>query len=412
MSTTPTTNFAPLLLLFGCVRAANFRPDGSFTILQVADMHINNGARTACRDVADDAYLCTDLNTTDFVRRAIQSVKPDLVVFTGDNVECSFGTEPCADLTASLKLAFSPAIEAAVPWVATLGNHDALGSPQGQRAAVMQELAKLPGFAAALAQRALYNGAGTFALHVDAPRGSTGGITLLVLDSGGDLSLSDYDCLHNDQLNWLEAAAADARLRAADKPSQAAICFFHIPLPEYAELLREGVNISGVNQQSIGYSLHDGGAAFAAIERARNIKAVFVGHDHVNDYCGLFRGVQLCYGGGAGYHAYGLPNWQRRVRVVRAREFGRRIESWKVLDERYAPIAPSQATASKARKRLTPIDCEVLWAADGPGERADDCARMPRARRHPPAPELARGVAGSYPPWSERSASALRALSK
>ena len=28
------------------------------------------------------------------------------------------------------------------------------------------------------------------------------------------------------------------------------------------------------------------------------------GHDHNNDYCGNWKGIELCYGGGAGFHAY------------------------------------------------------------------------------------------------------------
>ena len=45
---------------------------------------------------------------------------------------------------------------------------------------------------------------------------------------------------------------------------------------------------------------------------------VNVGHDHVNDYCVNWKGVDLCYGGGCGFGAgaYGKTGWARRARVI------------------------------------------------------------------------------------------------
>ena len=44
---------------------------------------------------------------------------------------------------------------------------------------------------------------------------------------------------------------------------------------------------------------------FTSLLEAGEVKAAFAGHDHVNDYCGSLLGINLCYGGGTGYHAYG-----------------------------------------------------------------------------------------------------------
>ena len=86
-----------------------------------------------------------------------------------------------------------------------------------------------------------------------------------------------------------------------------------------------------------------------------NVKAAFIGHDHVNDFCGNLKGVWFCYGGGFGYHAYGRPNWHRRARVIEAKlGKGRdtwtgveRIKTWKRLDD----------------EDLSKIDEQVLWEA-------------------------------------------------
>ena len=55
---------------------------------------------------------------------------------------------------------------------------------------------------------------------------------------------------------------------------------------------------------------------FTTLFSARDVKALLVGHDHSNDFCGDLFGIKLCYGGGIGYHAYGLAGWPRRARVV------------------------------------------------------------------------------------------------
>lgn len=61
-----------------------FKYDGTFKILQVADMHFGMGKVTSCRDVlASEFEFCSDLNTTLFLKRMIEAEKPDFIAFTG-----------------------------------------------------------------------------------------------------------------------------------------------------------------------------------------------------------------------------------------------------------------------------------------------------------------------------------------
>ncbi|XP_029130597.1 probable inactive purple acid phosphatase 28 [Cajanus cajan] len=60
-----------------------FRSDGTFKILQVADMHYGTGTMTRCRDVlASEFEFCSDLNTTRFLKRIIQAENPHFIAFT------------------------------------------------------------------------------------------------------------------------------------------------------------------------------------------------------------------------------------------------------------------------------------------------------------------------------------------
>lgn len=67
------------------------------------------------------------------------------------------------------------------------------------------------------------------------------------------------------------------------------------------------------------------------------MRATFVGHDHVNDYCGRYPGDQMmwaCYGGGIGYGTYGRLLSPRRARIVELAYNGTlSAESWKRLDD-------------------------------------------------------------------------------
>lgn len=58
---------------------------------QVADMHYGIGSITRCRDVlASEFEFCSDLNTTQFLKRIIKAENPDFIAFTG-SLLISFG---------------------------------------------------------------------------------------------------------------------------------------------------------------------------------------------------------------------------------------------------------------------------------------------------------------------------------
>lgn len=144
---------------------------------------------------------------------------------------------------------------------------------------------------------------------------------------------------------------------AAQKAPAPGLVYFHIPLPEFAFF--DSSNFTGVKQEGISSPSVNSGF-FTTMVAAGDVKAVFTGHDHVNDFCGQLTGIQLCYGGGFGYHAYGKAGWERRARVVVAtlekteqRGWGdvKSIKTWKRLDDEH----------------LTGVDGRVLWSKTSSG---------------------------------------------
>lgn len=145
----------------------------------------------------------------------------------------------------------------------------------------------------------------------------------------------------------------------AQKQPAPGLVYFHIPLPEYSSF--DASNFTGVKQEGISSASINSGF-FGTMVEAGDVKAVFTGHDHLNDFCGKLTGIQLCYAGGFGYHAYGKAGWSRRARVVSASlektvegewEGVKFIKTWKRLDDQY----------------LSMIDTQVLWNKGLTGKR-------------------------------------------
>ncbi|XP_004242863.3 probable inactive purple acid phosphatase 28 isoform X1 [Solanum lycopersicum] len=344
-----------------------FRSDGTFKILQVADMHYGNGIVTRCRDVLESEFnYCSDLNTTHFLRKMIHIEKPDLIVFTGDNI---FGSS-ATDAAESLFEVFAPAIESGIPWAAVLGNHDQESTMTREE---LMSFISLMDYSVSqtfpmdpMKQLPMTNidGFGNYNLEVRGAPGSylsnSSVLNLYFLDSG-DRAIVDgvrtYNWIRESQLSWLRGLSKrfQGQWKLTDQsleipPLNPALAFFHIPIPE----IRQGPikDIVGTYREYVACSLVNSGVLKTFISM-RDVKAFFIGHDHNNDYCGNLEGMWFCYGGGFGYHGYGVAGWPRRARVIQA-ELGKgkevwmgmeKIRTWKRLDDGV----------------LTKFDEQVLW---------------------------------------------------
>ncbi|KAF2571668.1 hypothetical protein F2Q70_00005305 [Brassica cretica] len=344
-----------------------FRDDGTFKILQVADMHFGMGSITRCIDVTDAEYgYCSDLNTTRFLRRMIEAERPDLIAFTGDNI---FGSST-TDAAESLLQAIGPAIEYGIPWAAILGNHDQESTMN--RAELMTFLS-LMDFSVSQINPPLEDGSergalrsidgfGNYRLRVHGAPGSVLSnstvFDLFFLDSGDRETVQGrrtYGWIKDSQLSWLQDASKQGLKQNMGNFSSnpdPALAFFHIPIPEVRDLWY--TPFIGQFQEGVACSIVQSGVLSTFLSMG-NVKAAFIGHDHVNDFCGNLKGVWFCYGGGFGYHAYGRRNWHRRARLIEAK-LGKgkdtwtgvqRIKTWKRLDD----------------GDLSKIDEQVLWEA-------------------------------------------------
>ncbi|XP_023747798.1 probable inactive purple acid phosphatase 29 [Lactuca sativa] len=325
---------------------------GEFKILQVADMHYADGSKTPCEDVLPDQFPhCSDLNTTDFIQRMIDAESPDLIVFTGDNI---YGPDT-TDAEASMNAAFAPAISSNIPWTAVLGNHDQEStlSRQGVMNHIVQmkhtlSLLNPPGFD-------VIDGFGNYNLQVFGSEGSdfvnNSILNLYFLDSGDYStvpSIPGYGWIKTSQQFWFQETSMELQ-KNTKAPG---LAYFHIPLPEYSEF--DSSNFTGVRQEGISSASVNSGF-FTTMVESGDVKAVFTGHDHLNDFCGELNGINLCYAGGFGYHAYGKAGWSRRSRVVV-------VSLEKESNENWGEVKSIRTWKRLDDEKLTTIDDQILWS--------------------------------------------------
>lgn len=127
------------------------------------------------------------------------------------------------------------------------------------------------------------------------------------------------------------------------------LAFHHIPVPEAFDFAN--MTILGEANEAYGSAEINSGFLTTLVSMG-HVAAAFVGHDHLNDFCGAPVGeVFLCYSGGFGYHAYGLAGWPRHSRVVTTYlnkgnagdwEDVNYIQTWKRLDDANFTIIDEQ----------------------------------------------------------------------
>jgi hypothetical protein len=108
----------------GALRVNN---DGKFKIVQLSDLHMVTGVGV-CKDAMDahGKYLPeseADPLTTNFIGKVLDVEKPDLVVYTGDQLH-----HDIPDSQSALFKVVAPVIDRSIPFAAVFGNHDSEGT--------------------------------------------------------------------------------------------------------------------------------------------------------------------------------------------------------------------------------------------------------------------------------------------
>ena len=294
---------------------------GDFVIMATTDFHFE-----------DDMVLRAKTMNT-FIRN-IEAVKPDLIVLTGDIIESDHQQIDCVRFARMME-------KIGVYWCFVFGNHEARAEKEYHKWFMLHNKTLYPHCLAIQGPEDLF-GYGNYFINIM----DNGKIrqSLVCLDSGRDINddyrFSDglssrtrgYDYIKRNQMKWYESHINALQEKYGIVKS---LMFMHIPIKEYENVFRLDENGKyvptgkceiqyGRQFESIGSSCINSGL-FALIKKLGSTKAVFSGHDHVNDFCAEYDGVKLVYLQCGGYETYtlgdyaGLPekDWMQGATVIK-----------------------------------------------------------------------------------------------
>jgi predicted phosphodiesterase len=281
-----------------------FRPDGKFKIVQFTDVHYQYDSYRS-----DSALV--------LMKSVIASEKPDLIVLTGD-VVCSKNTTKA---WMSLSNVF---IHAKIPWAVVLGNHDA--QYELTKVQIMKTIVGLPYNLTKNGPKNV-SGNGNYVLKVQASNSEKTAAIFYCLDSHMGFhpktNLGSYEWFDFSQIGWYREQSSKFTKQNDGKPLPA-LAFFHIPLPEYKEVVGKSTTVGSQIETICSPDLNSG--MYTAMLEGNDVMGMFAGHDHSNNYIGCLRGICLAYGNVTGRQCYG--DIGRGARVIELYEGQRKFDTW------------------------------------------------------------------------------------
>ncbi len=295
-----------------------FTTDGDFKVMHLTDIHIGGGFMSKA----------VDEKALNAIAAMVTKEKPDLVIATGDiafpvpYVAGTFNNYSGAKAFANLMESLG------VYWDVTFGNHDAEAYSYFDREA-MGRFYEKEDYEYCLFQSGPedVDGVGN---HVIEVKNSEGIITQAIILIDSQAYIKDniiesirgtYDNIHENQVEWYESEIL--RMNAEnEKISDAAVpvrslAFFHIPLVEMADAWNEFTENQYEDTDNFKYVegiIAEGGRLvycglgednlFEKMLELGSTKAMFNGHDHINNTTFEYKGITFSYGYSIDYFAY------------------------------------------------------------------------------------------------------------
>ncbi len=295
-----------------------FRPDGHLRIMQIADTQ---------------ELPIMNPDTVKLIRLAVQNAKPDLVVFTGDQI---YGVIPLfkgeteTKVRKIFKALTAPMEELGIPFIVAFGNHDnQCGISNAQQMQIYLESPMCAGGSYT------DNDTGLFSLPI---KGTDGKIrfNIYLFDSNGEAEPGAYNAIGQEQLQAYQTAREELKEKTGDyvpslvfqhippwevvntivrvpKGTKGAVEAFHAFKDQYFILPSEAVAQGGFMGESPAVPKTQSGQ-FDILAEKGDVFGIFFGHDHINSFVLPYKGIALGYTQGTGFNVYG-PGRKRGVRI-------------------------------------------------------------------------------------------------
>ena len=282
-----------------------FSENGEFKIVQFTDTHYKWGKKAS-----NAAIEC--------ISEIVDAEKPDLVVFTGDQVYSD-------SVALSLRTLVAPLSERNIPFVTIFGNHDSeFDCTHAQMYDVIRSMPENM-----LPER---DGVDSpdFMLKVYPQDTTRVAAALYFMDTHSKSAVPGvhgYAWLLSDQIAWYRNQSDFLTILNGNVPVPS-LAFVHIPIPEYALALNaDKVAMIGTCKESPCVSVLNSGM-FTALKEQGDIMGVFCGHDHDNDFAIMYHDVLLAYGRYSGGNTVYNHLGENGARVIVLTENERNFKTW------------------------------------------------------------------------------------
>ncbi|MBQ8574953.1 MAG: metallophosphoesterase [Clostridia bacterium] len=279
----------------------------------------------------------TSVDTLQFVDDAIEKVKPDFIILTGDQLDVvglwGKGEKAEKNVEIAIRRLFSVIEKHNIPYVLTFGNHDReTGVSNEKQAEVYKTLKNCICFDDFNDGRP---DVGTFNVPVLSSDGERVALNFYVMDTHSKTKGVGYEGVNDKQLEWYRSVGEKLKAENGGDfvPS---MVFQHIPVSNIMELFKEvpkgtkGAQCDFVKGNSKYWILDEeklfhnytygetpsmtlGTKQFDAMKAQGDVFAMYFGHDHYNSFAGKVDGIDLGYCPGMGYNAYGTKHRAFRV---------------------------------------------------------------------------------------------------
>lgn len=297
-----------------------FNSDHKFKIMQIADTQ---------------EIPAVSPDTLSLINNALDREKPDLVIFTGDQIKGyskKFKKDP-AIIEGTIDILVEPIAKRNIPFMVTYGNHDAQCGVDNR--GQYKFYAKYDNFISGDLRNS--DDVGTADIQIYSSTEDKPVFELYIIDSHGKAKDgTGYAPVDKKQIEWY--VSRREQLKAENGDYLPSLVFQHIPVPEFFDVIKKvpkgtkgAVPAYGaheneyfvLNDETIaegGFMLESPASPdvntgeFEAMSEKGDVLGIYVGHDHNNSFVVKYKGVDLGYTQGAGFNVYG-PGENRGVRI-------------------------------------------------------------------------------------------------
>ncbi len=297
-----------------------FNSDHKFKIMQIADTQ---------------EIPAVSPDTLSLINNALDREKPDLVIFTGDQIKGyskKFKKDP-AIIESTIDILVEPIAKRNIPFMVTYGNHDAQCGVDNR--GQYKFYAKYDNFISGDLRNS--DDVGTADIQIYSSTEDKPVFELYIIDSHGKAKDgAGYAPVDKKQIEWY--VSRREQLKAENGDYLPSLVFQHIPVPEFFDVIKKvpkgtkgAVPAYGaheneyfvLNDETIaegGFMLESPASPdvntgeFEAMSEKGDVLGIYVGHDHNNSFVVKYKGVDLGYTQGAGFNVYG-PGENRGVRI-------------------------------------------------------------------------------------------------